>query len=725
MIRAAVSNQDGHTSSMTVPGVEGQTAMLRLAYQEAGLSPSRVTYMEAHGTGTPVGDPIEATALGRVLSDGRSPERPCLMGSVKTNIGHLEAGSGIAGLIKAALVLHHDTVPPSLNYEKPNPHIPFDSLGLQVATRLQPLPHEDGLPPVVAVNSFGFGGTNAHVVLEKAPAPAGRAPNLPTLNGKSEDRKADRPYLLPISAREEKALRRYVEAYRHLLAEPATNLADLCNAAGARKEHHDHRLVVIGQNATDMRKQLGAWLRAPGHVEGVVSGRNPGTVPPLVFVFTGQGAQWWAMGRQLLEREPVFRRSVREIDKLLRPLAGWSLIEEMTRGEKESNIDRTDVAQPGIFGLQVALAELWKSWGIEPSRVIGHSVGEVAAAYCAGVYSLADAVKIIYHRSRLQNSTGGRGRMLAAGISAAEARVAIGAETDRVQIAVFNSPNLVTLSGDTEPLEQIAARLEKENKFVRWLRIQYAFHTHQMDPIKDELLRVLTDIKPRPSRIPFISTVTGGLLSGDRLDAMYWWKNVRQPVLFAPAIANLLRGREETFLEIGPHPALASSINECMKEQGRSGSVFHSLRRETNESLEMLKNLAGMHVRGLPINWAVVNQSAGAFVELPRYPWSYESFWLESKDSLRSRVTPLDHPFLGTPITAALPTWQMELHPGRFPWLNDHRFWDSIVFPGAGYAEIGIAVARRQFPDEPHAVEDLEIKKALFITTDQPPTMQV
>jgi amino acid adenylation domain-containing protein/thioester reductase-like protein len=725
VIRAAVSNQDGHTSSMTVPGVEGQTAMLRQAYQQAGLSPSRVTYMEAHGTGTPVGDPIEATALGHVLSEGRSPQQPCLMGSVKTNIGHLEAGSGIAGLIKAALVLHHDKVPPSLNFETPNPYIPFDSLGLRVVTRLQRLPHHDGLPPVVAVNSFGFGGTNAHVVLEQAPAPAAHPSAPPQVNGKRPNEKVERSYVLPISAREDKALRRYVESYRDLLADPAAHLPDVGYAAGARKEHHDHRLVVIGKDASQMRKRLGAWLHAPGQTEGVISGRCPGNVPPLVFVFTGQGAQWWAMGRQLLECEPVFRRTVKAVDKLLRPLAGWSLMEEMKHSEAESNIDRTDIAQPAIFALQVALAELWKSWGIEPGRVIGHSVGEVAAAYCAGIYTLEDAVKIIYHRSRLQNSTGGRGRMLAVGISAAEARLAIGNEIDRVQIAVFNSPNLVTLSGDTEPLEQIGARLEQAGKFTRWLRIQYAFHTHQMDPLKDELLRALANICPRPSRIPFISTVTGGLLSGDRLDAVYWWKNVRQPVLFAPAIANLLRGREETFLEIGPHPALASSITECMKEQGRSGTVFHSLRRETDESLEMLNNLAGLHVRGLPVDWAAVNQSTGTFVELPRYPWSYESFWLESKDSLRSRLAPLDHPFLGTPVTAAQPTWQMELHPGRFAWLNDHRFWDSIVFPGAAYAEMGIALARRLFPDEPHAVEELDIKKALFFNADQPPTIQL
>ncbi|HEV3144024.1 MAG TPA: type I polyketide synthase, partial [Gemmataceae bacterium] len=698
VIRSAVSNQDGHTSSMMVPGLEGQTAMLRQAYQLAGLAPSRVVYMEAHGTGTPVGDPIEAKALGRVLSEGRPLEQPCLMGSVKTNIGHLEAGSGIAGMIKTALVLHHGVVPPSLNFEQPNPNIPFTSLGLKVADRLQPLPHADGLSPVAAVNSFGFGGSNAHVVLEEAPPrPAKR---------RVEDQ-VNRPFLLPISARDDKALRRYVESYRAVLSDRTLDLADVCFTAGERREHHDHRFVVLGQDAAQMRKRLAAWLRSSAPVEGVVTGRGRAAVTPLVFVYTGQGAQWWAMGRQLLEREPVFRRTVQEIDDLLQPLAGWSLREEMTRPEAESKIDQTDIAQPAIFALQVGLTELWKSWGVQPAKVIGHSVGEVAAAYCAGIYSLADATKIIYHRSRLQNSTGGNGRMLAVGISAAEARQVIGAEAGRVQLAVLNSPNLVTLSGDTKPLEQIAENLEKASKFTRWLRIQYAFHTHQMDPIREELLESLADIEPRRSQIPFVSTVTGGVLAGQRLDAEYWWRNVRQPVLFAPAIAHLLQGKDDTFVEIGPHPALASSIQECMQEKNVAGAVFHSLSRRADESVQMLANLAGLHVHGVAINWAGVNQSAGNLVRLPQYPWSRESFWLESQEKRRERLARTDHPLLGLRVPAVLPTWEFELYPQLFPYLNDHRFWDNMVFPGAGYAEMGIAVARLLFPNEPYAVEDL------------------
>jgi acyl transferase domain-containing protein len=396
---------------MTVPGVDAQAALLREAYRLAGFPAGRVAYVEAHGIGTPVGDPIEATALGRVLGEGRPAGQKCLIGSVKTNVGHLEAGSGIAGLIKAALVAYRRTVPPSLNFEQPNPHIPFETLPLEVASRLQPLPQENGHLPVTAVNSFGFGGTNAHVVLEAAP------PDAP---GRADRERADRPCLLPISARDDESLRRYAAAYRDHLADPARDLSDVCYSAGARKEHHERRLVVMGRSAAEIRRRLGVWLTGAA-VKGVTTGRCSAALAPLVFVFTGQGAQWWAMGRQLLAREPVFRRALEAVDAAFQPLSGWSLLDVMRCPEAESPIEGTDVAQPAIFALQVALAELWQAWGIRPDKVIGHSVGEVAAACVAGIYSLADAAKILYHRGRLQHTTGGRGRMLAVGLSAGAA----------------------------------------------------------------------------------------------------------------------------------------------------------------------------------------------------------------------------------------------------------------------------------------------------------------
>ncbi len=566
VIRAAVMNQDGHTTSMTVPGADAQAAMLRRAYCEAGLAPTQVMYMEAHGTGTPVGDPIELSALGRVLSKGRADDNRCLVGSVKSNIGHLEAGSGIAGLIKASLVLHKDQVPPNANFQTPNPNIPFDDLKLKVSTELQPLPHVEGQLPVTAVNSFGFGGTNSHAVLQAPPVGATSVMGVqPTI-------KAERPFALPISARGKRSSE---ELCRGVPRQSAVDRRIACRHLlyrRHRKEHHDERLVFVASNKSEMCQQLQSWLsnenRAddtePAELPGVYSGRVSAETKPIVFVFTGQGAQWWKMGQELLHREPIFRAAIERVDDILRKYGDFTLVEEMSRSEAESRINDTNIAQPAIFGLQVAFAELWKSWGIEPSKVVGHSVGEVAAAYLAGIYSLEDAVKIIYHRSRLQNMTQGLGEMIAVGMSSKEARELIGDKAAAVQIAAVNSSNLVTIAGETGPLKEIEQKLKADGTFHRVLPVEYPFHTHLMEPIKDELLEVLSDIEPQPARIPFISTVTGGVYQAELMDASYWWANVRNPVLFAPAINNIVRGGDELFLELGPHPALRNPLNDAL-----------------------------------------------------------------------------------------------------------------------------------------------------------------
>ena len=716
VIRASVINQDGNTSSMTVPGEDSQAEMLRMAYKQAGFSPSRVCYMEAHGTGTPVGDPIETRALGKVLCEGRPDGEKCVIGSVKSNIGHLESGSGVAGLIKAAMVLHKSQVPKNLNYENPNPNIPFEDLKLRVPTELEPLPRQGDLPPVTAVNSFGFGGTNAHIVLEEAPKPE---------HHPAPQNKAERPFILPLSANTEGPLKAYADSYRAFLRDSEAPLADICASAATRKSHHEERMVVIGNDRAELRSLLKKTFTEAKRPEGSLSGHPTVAHSDIVFVFTGQGAQWWAMGQELLKREPVFLDTIEKIDHEIRKHADWSLVEEMTRGEEDSNINKTNIAQPAIFALQVALAELWKSWGITPAKVVGHSVGEVAAAYVAGIYTLEDAVKVIVHRSRLQETTGGTGRMVAVGISPAEAREYIGDQGARVQVAVINSPSMVTIAGDTDALEPIVEKIEADKKFLRWLRIDYAFHTHQMEPIKDELLEALADIEPRNAEVPYYSTVTGDRFHGSELDANYWWRNVREAVLFAPAIEKLARGGAQLFLELGPHPALQSSITDCLGAVDKKGTVLGSLKRKSDESVEMLRNLAGLHFEGAEIDWNAVNQSSGDFVRLPSYPWNHESYWLECDKSRRHRLAKIVHPLLGLRTPAPDPTWEFHLEPTYFNYLDDHRFWDSIVFPGAGYGEMGLAIAKNLFPEDNYVVEDLVTKKALFVSDKKVPLVRV
>ncbi len=717
-IRSTVVNQDGHTSSLTVPGIAAQQEMLREAYRRANIAPQRVAYVEAHGTGTPVGDPIEACALGQVLGQNRATDSACLIGSVKTNIGHLEAASGIAGLIKGALILHHDFIPPQLNFASPSPNISLGELGLQVVTEGQHLPHSDGQPPLVGINSFGFGGTNAHIVLEQAP---------PVAQAQSDvaQTKTDRLYALPISGRTEPALQALVTPYQHALAEQGSSLADLTTTAGQRREHLEHRLIVLGRDTNQLREQLHRYQNDAAHQPMIFTGQPAVDPTPPVFVFTGQGAQWAGMGQQLFEREPLVRQTIEAIDGLLAPLTSWSLLTEMTQSVETSQIDRTDIAQPAIFALQVALVELWRSWGIFPTKVIGHSVGEVAAAYAASVYSLEDAVKIIYHRSRLQHTTAGQGRMMAVGVSMTEAQQLISRYNGTVQIAADNSPRLVTLTGAAASLEAIASDLAAAGTFLHHLPINYAFHSPQMDPIQDDLLAALADIHPQPTRTPFVSTVTGEVASGTTMDANYWWDNVRKPVRFAPAIRCLVNEGHTSFLEVGPHPALQHSIRDCLSEQNQSGQIFHSLRRDTDESVEMLSNLAALHIYGLEINWSAVNQGTGHFVELPKYVWQRQTYWLEVEDKRRELREPFVHPLLGVRQSAATPTWQFQLDPRVLGYLDDHRLWDSIIFPAAGYGEMGLALAHHLYPDGSYAVENLKINKALFVSLDHLPTIQI
>ncbi len=718
IINAAVINQDGRTNAMTVPGLESQSLMLEEAYEQAGISPHRVSYMEAHGTGTPVGDPIEVQALGNVLCRDRPEGNYCVIGSVKTNIGHLESGSGVAGLIKAALVLHNRTIPPNLNFETPNPHIPFEELRLRVPLVAEPLP-DTGEPAVVAVNSFGFGGTNAHIVLSECPPQAVRHEG-----GPKAKRIRKKPVLLPVSGNTEESLKAAAEDMAAFLSNGsgskrlAPNLRDIVHTASLRKNHHEHRLAVVGSSAKEISKRIETWIAGEKNIPGIESGRASAENQQLVFVFTGQGPQWWGMGQELIKNEPVFRQTLEKIDALIQKLGGWSLLEEMSKPEAESNINSTDIAQPAIFALQVGLAEIWRSRGIEPSKVIGHSVGEVAAAYWAGIYSLEDAVKVIYHRSRLQNTTGGKGRMVAVGLSQEKAAEVIRGYEDRVSVAVINSPSLVTLAGDTETLESLVVPLEKDQVFIRWLRIDYAFHTHQMDPIEKELLESLADIVAHPGNLPFVSTVTGGLLEGTALDAGYWWQNVRHTVHFSPAISDLIDQGHHLFLELGPHPALASSIKECLGKAGAKGLTLPSLVRKEAERERLLQSLGALYASGLPVDWQALNGKEGQFVRLPVYPWQHHRYWLESEESFDYRMEKESHPLLGLRTRDPNPTWKGVLYPAAHPYLDDHRLRDSLVYPASAYVEMGLAAGREFFPQTPYSVEEIKFQKALFFSDD-------
>ena len=620
LVLGSATNQDGRSNGLTAPNPQSQIDVLRRAYRNAGVSPADVSYVETHGTGTPLGDPIEAQALGAVLGPGRAADQSAAIGSVKSNIGHLEAAAGIAGLIKVALSLKHGQVPPSLHFHEPNPLIPFDSLRLRVQQTLTDWPVEPSAA-LAGVSAFGFGGANAHVVVQGSPA---RSPRPAAASGQ-------RAHVIPLSARSPAALRDLALAYRdQLSASTADHLSDLAYTAGARRSHHDHRLAVVADTPDRAVSRLDAFL-AGRNANDLASGHRPRQqTARLAFVFCGQGSHWWAMGRQLLATEPVFRQTVERCDALLRPLAGWSLLSELTADEANSRLDHTTYAQPAIFAVQLALVDLWRSWGIVPDAVIGHSMGEVAAAVTAGILDLHDALRIIFHRGRLMERARGTGKLVVVELSPAEAELAVAGLDDRIGVAVVNSPNSVLLGGETETLDTLVGSLQRRGVHCQYLSLDFSSHNPQMDPYLAEMAASVGEVRLRAASLPLVSTVTGQCIGDMPLDAGYWARNVREPVQFAGAMALLLQEGYDTFLEIGPHPVLAPAIMQNMLHRGVRGTALTSLRLNRDDRAVMLRSLAALYANGRNPAWDVLAEPDARLVSLPAYPWQRERYWIEA-----------------------------------------------------------------------------------------------
>jgi len=487
VIRGTAVNQDGRSSGLTAPNGPAQQAVIRQALAQARLEPERISYVEAHGTGTALGDPIEVGALTAALGPGRIPDRPLTIGSIKTNMGHLEAAAGVAALMKVVLMLRHQQIAPNLHFETPSPHIDWETMPIQVATRLAPWPAPDGERRLAGVNSFGLSGTNAHVILEEASsAPPGEP--------------GQGPCLLPLSARSSEALRALAKQYRSLLESQAVQARDVCYTAGARRTHYEHRLGLTGADGAALVARLDAFL-AGTRQAGTVSGYVPrGQRRKLVFVFPGQGGQWAGMGRGLAARQPVFRAALEGCDQALRPYLARPLLELLADPEA-GWLDEIDQLQPVLFALQVGLAALWQSWGIAPDAVVGHSLGEIAAAQVAGALSLAEAARVIGTRSRLLRRVQGTGAMALVELPAAEAEAALGGEADRVSLAGVNGPRSSVLAGERGALGQVVARLAGRGVFCRWVKVAVAAHSPAVDGLGAELRAGLADLQPKAANI--------------------------------------------------------------------------------------------------------------------------------------------------------------------------------------------------------------------------------
>jgi len=682
-IRGTGVNQDGRTDGITMPSPEAQEALIRRVYAQSGVPFGNVRYVEAHGTGTPVGDPIEAGVLGRTIGAGRNADDACLIGSAKSTIGHLEAAAGVAGLIKAALCLDRGAVPPQANLQNPNPKIPFQELGIRLPTSLEPLSQKDH-DVYCGVNSFGFGGTNAHVVLQGA--------EKPLLDEKKDGSAGEQ--ILTLSGRDPKVLTVLARSYAQLLSRnkrPA--LEDICHSARIRRSAHECRLSVVAASAAEMATELEQFAEH-GYSDHVIQGRALRRAEPRpAFVFTGMGPQWWGMGRQLLESEPVFRKAAEEIDAIFRPLAGFSILEEMREDKSRSRVKETRIAQPANFVVQVALNELLRSWGVYPAAVVGHSVGEVSAAYVSGALSLEDAIAVSYHRSRLQQSAAGKGRMLATGLNREQAERILESYPDIVSVAAINSVSTVTLAGDAEALAAIAEQLAKDEIFNRFLDVEVAYHSPQMEELKPELRKSLSELRPHTPKIPLYSTVTGRRVEGPDLDAEYWCANMREPVLFADAMISMVADGLSGFVEVGPHPVLSTSIKEVLRANEAGGVSIATLRREHPERATALAALGALYANGYDVNWRALSPAGARFVKLPLYPWQREYYWNETSAAALDRLGRTEHPLLGSRVSSPMPTWEHDLGRPSISYLADHVIGGAIVFPGAGYIEQGLALA--------------------------------
>jgi acyl transferase domain-containing protein/acyl carrier protein len=629
VLRGSAINQDGRSSGLTAPNGPAQEAVIRDALARAAVEPADVIYVEAHGTGTPLGDPIEVQALASVLGAGRSAADPLLIGSVKTNIGHLEAAAGVAGLIKVVLALQHERIPAHINFREPNPFIPWASLPVKVTSQAVDW-RRGSRRRIAGISSFGFSGSNAHVIVEEAPAAApAAAPDV------------ERPqHLLTLSARTQTALTATAHAYARRLADGgAAALADACFSANTGRSHFERRLAVSGPSAEAIASALESFA-AGSTPSRLVSGRvDPGVSADVVFLFTGQGSQYRDMARELYDTQPVFRAA---LDRCAAALEGElpaplldvlyptssALGASASSAPFASSIDETRFTQPALFAVEWALSELWRSWGVRPAVVLGHSIGEYVAACVAGVFSPEDALKLVAARGRLMQAMPAGGAMAAVNCEEARARDAIAPYASTVSIAAINAPRQVVLSGARTELASAVRQLEQDGVRVTWLQVSHAFHSPLLEPMLDEFERVARSVTFCAPKVDLISNVTGEIASGDELvTAGYWRRHARAAVQFAKSIRTLEAAGYGVFLEVGPAATLTALAQQSC---GEGTAWAASLKPRAGAWDQMLAALGDLYVRGVAIDWAGFDRPySRRRVDLPTYPFQRQRYWIE------------------------------------------------------------------------------------------------
>jgi acyl transferase domain-containing protein/acyl carrier protein len=721
VIRGSAINQDGRSNGLTAPNGPSQVAVIRAAIADAGVEPAEISYVEAHGTGTALGDPIEAQALGAALGEGRTSDNRLMIGSVKTNLGHLESAAGVAGLLKVVLSLQHAEIPPLLHLTQPSPLIPWDRLPIDIPTVLTPWSPVSG-PRLAGVSAFGFSGTNVHMVLEAAPVILHR------------DVAVERPrHVLTLSARTDAALVQLADRYaRHLAVNQTASLPDVAFTANAGRADHPNRLAIVASDTPDAALALAAYA---DHVapppSTIVRHGVAARVPEVVFLFTGHGSQHVDMGRALYAGQPVFRDAIDRCAELLAPLMPRSLLEVMFSDtprdlaaldepalSSEQLMASMTYAQPALFALEYALAELWQSWGVRPSAVAGHSAGEYVAAVVAGAISLADGLKLIAARGRLMASLPPDGEM--ATVFAGEDRVAaaIAPHRGRVSIAAINGPESVALSGTGGALRVVLDDLRDAGIEVRPLSIPIAAHSPQVDPILDAFEAVAATVQFSTPRVDVISGMTGRMAQGDDLvTAGYWRRHLREPVRFADALRTIYAEGRRVFLEIGPYPTLLNMGRHVVPEH--ECTWLPSLRSGHDDWDQMLGAVAELFVRGVPLDWDAFDRPYGRRkVALPTYPFQRERYWADGHGRTRSRAAAGGHPLLGRRLlspTLSDIVFESELGATWPSFLDHHRIYGTALLPSPAYLEMALAAAAEAFGDVAFVIEDFVIREGLIL----------
>ncbi|MEU1630413.1 type I polyketide synthase [Streptomyces sp. NPDC020096] len=634
IVRGTAINQDGASNGLTAPNGPSQQRVIRQALANARLSAAEVDVVEAHGTGTSLGDPIEAQALLATYGQGRPEDRPLLLGSIKSNIGHAQAAAGVAGVMKMVLAMRHGVLPQSLHIAEPTPHVDWSAGAVSLLTETTEWP-QTGRPRRAGVSSFGFSGTNAHALLEQAPTAENEAP----------EEAADASPVLPwvLSGKSESALRGQAERLlAHLGAHGDLRSADIGRSLATTRSALDHRAVVIGRDRDDFVRGLDALaqgLSLPNLVEGAgVGGQG-------VFLFPGQGSQWVGMAVGLLDASPVFAARIDECAAALDPFTDWSLVDVLRGVEGAPSLDRVDVVQPVLFAVMVSLAEVWRSVGVRPAAVVGHSQGEIAAACVAGILGLEDAARVVALRSQaIGRVLAGLGGMVsvALAVDAVRERIGVWGE-DRISIAAVNGPSSVVVSGEPDALDELLASCEADGVRARRIPVDYASHSAQVELLRDELLEILAPIQPRAAQVPFLSTVTGAWVEGPELSAEYWFRNLRQTVELEKATRVLLEQGFGVFIESSPHPVLTVGVQETIEDSGREAAVLGSLRRDEGGLERFYASLGEAYVRGVTVDWSQVFEGTGARrVDLPTYAFQRQRYWPEAAAPEVVEASPTD-----------------------------------------------------------------------------------